>query len=127
MSLIAIVEQMYDALPKLDWETYESHTHPDFSIVEADSLPYAGTVHGVEGMKELVGRVFELFSVFEATPATMTEGDGHVMVWVEMKMTGRESGKTINTQMIEVFKFEGDKLKQIVPFYFDTDLINSIV
>lgn len=110
----------------MDWDTYRANIHPDFRVVETESLPYAGIFPGIEGFLELIGQVFELYSEFEATPSTITSGENHVMVKVDIKMTGRKSNKTINTQLIEVFKFEGDKLIEIRPFYFDTDLINSI-
>ena len=125
--LISIVRDMYDAMPKLDWATYESHLHPDFRVVEADSLPFAGTYRGMAGLQELIGKVFGLFSEFIPDTGAMCANDNTVMVWVEMTMTGMKSGKTIHTQMIEVFHFDGDKLVEIKPFYYDTDLIASIL
>lgn len=125
--LIEIVNQMYGALPAMDWDTYQSHMHADFCVVEADSLPYAGTYRGMDGFQQLVGIVFGMFSDFIPTITDMAVSDNRVMVWVDMTMTGAKSGKTINTPMIEVFSFEGDKVREIRPFYFDTDLINSIV
>ena len=125
--LIEIVNELYAALPRMDWDSYRAHLHADFRVVETPALPYPGTFHGMAGLLELIGKVFELFEVFEATPGPMCIGEDHVMVWVEMKMTGRKSGKTINTQLIEVFKFEGEKLLEIWPFYYDTELIASIV
>ncbi|EED35417.1 conserved hypothetical protein [Luminiphilus syltensis NOR5-1B] len=124
---IDIVNAMYVALPKQDFETFAKHTHPDFAVVEADSLPFAGTFSGMEGFTQLVTKVFEMFSEFEPNVKAMAAGDDTVMVWIDMKLTGRESGKTINVPMIEVFSFEGDKVKQITPFYYDTDAINAIV
>lgn len=124
-SLIAIVKELYGAMASMDLETYASHIHPDFRVVESDSLPYSGVFHGLDGFQQLVEKVFGMFSEFEASPSAYSEGDGHVMVWVEMKMTGRQTGKTIHTRLIEVFRFEGDKLIEICPFYYDTDLIKS--
>ncbi len=68
-----------------------------------------------------------MFSEFMPEPEAITAGDDHVMVWVKIRMTGHSSGKTIDTDMIEVFKFEGDKLIEIWPFYYDSDKVNSIV
>jgi uncharacterized protein len=126
-NLIGIVSELYEALPKMDWETYESHLHPDFCLVESDALPYAGTFHGMKGFMELIEKVFTLFSEFDAKPGVVCVGEDHVMVWVNIRMTGRNSNKTIDTQLIEVFKFKGDKLAEIRPFYFDTPLIDSIL
>jgi len=125
--LIEIVNEMYAALPATDWETFQSHMHPDFCVVEADTLPMAGTFAGLEGFQELVGVVFGMFSEFIPEVRDMAVSDNRVMVWVDMTLTGAKSGKTIHTPMIEVFSFEGEKVTEIRPFYFDTDLIASIV
>ncbi len=125
--LIEIVKEMYAALPRQDWQTFEAHLHPDFRVVEADSLPFAGEFCGMAGFQQLVTRVFELFSVFEPNTTAFCAGDGHVMVRVEMKLTGRSSGRTVNTEMIEVFRFEGDKLLEIRPFYFNSEAVASIL
>ncbi len=124
---VAIVKKLYQALGEMDWATYEANTHPDFRVVEAESLPFAGVYNGVEGLKELASTVFTLFSEFAPKPLVFTAGADHVMAWIKLGLTGAESGKRIETEMIEVFKFEGDKLIEIRPFYFDSDQINSIV
>ena len=125
--LISIVNELYAALPAGDWATYEAHIHPDFRIVESDDLPIAGTYHGMKGFLQLIEKAFGLFSDFEPSAGATCAGEDHVMVWVDIKLTGRASNKTINTQLIEVFKFEDDKLIEIRPFYFDAALVSSIV
>lgn len=125
--LIEIVNEMYAALPAQDFDTYQSHMHPDFCVVEADCLPYAGTFSGMDGFQKLVGVVFGMFSEFIPEVTDMAVSDNRVMVWVDMTLTGAKSGKTVKMPMIEVFAFEGEKVKEIRPFYFDPDLINSIV
>lgn len=125
--LLEIVDTLYAALPQGNWDAYRAVIHPEFRVVESDALPYAGTFKGIEGFLQLIEKVFGMFSVFDAKAAAKSVGDDHVMVWVEIKMTGRRTNKTINTQLIEVFRFENDKLIEIRPFYFDTDLVRSIV
>ena len=125
--LLDIVNTMYAALPAKDFATFEANSTPDFLVVEADSLPFAGAYVGMSGFAELVGKVFSLFSTFEPTLTDMAVSDSRVMVWVDMKLTGAESGKTVTMPMIEVFTFEGDKVKEIRPFYFEPDAIKSIL
>lgn len=123
---VTIVKELYAALAAMDWSKYEAHVHPDFRVVESDGLPYAGIFPGMEGFKALITRVFGLFDGFSATPGAICTDASHVMVWVTLNMTGRRTQKSITTELIEVFKFEGDKLIEIRPFYFDTQLISSI-
>jgi len=124
---IEIVKELYAALPAGDWDAYKNHTHADFRVVESESLPYAGVFHGMDGFMQLIEKVFGMFSEFDAQPNTFAAGGNMVMVEVNIKMTGRASGNSIHTQLIEVFKFEGEKVIEICPFYFNTDLVNSIV
>lgn len=125
--LVTIVKALYQCLATQDWETYQFHLHPEFRVVESDSLPYPGTFYGMDGFNKLFGIVLDQFSEFEPMPSRICAGEDHVMVWVDIKMTGRKSGKSIHTQLIEVFRFSGDKLIEIRPFYFDTDLIKSVL
>lgn len=125
--LVSIVKDLYAALPKMDWATYQAHLHPEFRVVESNDLPIAGTYEGMAGFLQLIEKAFGLFSEFEPTPGAICAGDDHVMVWVEIKLTGRQSNKTITTQLIEVFKFKDEKLIEIRPFYFDGALVHSIL
>lgn len=124
---VTIVKSLYQALGEMDWSTYEANIHPEFRVVEAGDLPFAGVYAGIEGFKELVSKLFGMFSEFAPEIVAITSGDDHVMVWVKVAMTSGETGKHIVTELIEVFKFEGDKLIEIRPFYFNADEINAIV
>jgi len=126
-NLIDIVKKLYACLPAGDWDTYAALTQPDFCVVEASSLPYAGVHQGMDGFMKLIEIVFGTFSEFDAQPAGYYQNGDTVMVDVNIRMTGRASGKTIDTQLIEVFRFKDGKLAEIKPYYFDSDLINSIV
>lgn len=125
--LVSIVKELYEALPKGDLAPYEKNTHADFKIVESDSLPFSGVFRGMKGFHELIEKVMGLFSEFDPEPTIITSGDNTVMVWVKLKLTGRNTNRSITTEMIEVFKFEGDKIIEIQPFYFNSDEIKSIV
>ena len=125
--LLGIVNELYTALGNQDWETYKSHLHPDFQVVESDSLPFAGTFKGMEGFNVLFGNIIDKFSGFEPTPTHTCVGDNHVMVWVDIKLTSRETNKVLETELIEVFVFKDDKLIEMRPFYFDPNAVHSIL
>lgn len=120
------VDGLYDAMANQDMEAYASFSHPDFAFVESPALPFAGNYQGIEGFQQLVGKVFELCSDLKTVPGATAVNKDHVMVWVDISLTGRATGKTVNTSLIEVFRFEGDKVIEIRPFYFDTDLVSAL-
>jgi ketosteroid isomerase-like protein len=124
---IAMVREMYGALGAQNFEVFASCIHADFAVVEAPSLPFAGTFAGMEGFSELVGKVFSMFSTFDPQITAISAGDDKVMVWVEMTLTAANTGKTTQMPMIEVFTFKEDKVVEIRPFYYDTDAIKAIL
>ena len=125
--LVEIVQALYSAMATGDTTVYDTSLHADFRVVESPALPFGGTFHGMEGFNSLVGQIFEMYSEFVPSPKSFAVGDNCVMVEVDIRLTGKATGKTIDTQLIEVFKFVDDKLIEIRPFYFDSDLLASIL
>lgn len=125
--LVTIVKELYAALPAMDWDTYTRHLHPDFKVVESDGLPFAGEFSGMDGFMALIGKVFEMFSEFVPVAREICVGEDSVMVWVDITLTGKQTGKTVTMPLIEVFKFQDDKLIEIRPFYFNPEAVKAIV
>jgi len=126
-TLVEIVQALYSAMATGDTTIYDTALHADFRVVESPALPFGGTFNGMEGFNALVGQIFEMYSEFIPQPKNIAVGGNQVMVEVDIRLTGKATGKTIDTQLIEVFTFENDKLIEIKPYYFDTDLLASIL
>lgn len=103
--------------------------HKDFTVVEADGLPYAGTYRGAEGFLELIGRVTTQWSNLEIeTLQVIGAPDGEVFA-IEMSMTGvsSTSGKSFSTSVCELWTVKDDKIFSIKPYYWDTRRMAELV
>jgi len=120
----AIVEKLFKMSAAGKWDEVSALLHADFEILPAASHPYAGVYRGVKGFKEIFRKVFmETYERFEPKILEFAEGPHSVVSLCEVTVTGKQTGRTITMSLAEVFKFEGDKLRAIIPHYLDTKLL----
>ncbi len=126
MNKIDITKQLYAFALAGDWDNFESHIHPDFAVIESAGLAFAGTYKGVSGLQKLVSSVFNYFDDLVIEPTHYMEGDDHVAVIIKLIAKGKKTGKLIESSVLELFRFEGDKVIEIRPYYWHQQLINEI-
>ena len=125
MNKIKITERLYASAVAEDWEEFEKYLHPDFVIRESAALPYAGTYRGVQGFRDVVRTVFTRFQRLEAEPGNYMEGDDYVAAIVMLRGKGKLTGRNFETSVVELFRFEDGKVIEILPYYWDQQLINE--
>ena len=121
-----VVNAMYEAVFAGDWEKYRSCIHPDFTLLQSAGTPYPGSYRGIEGLQEVFGKVMARFEIFEVSQVAMTEGADHVIVLVDLELKGRQQPGTHLNQIAEVFRFIGDKVVEVKPFYWDQAMLSNI-
>lgn len=126
MNKIDIAKRIYACAVAGDWPGMEAYLHPDFAVVESASLPYAGTYKGVDGFREVARTVFTFFDRLAVEPRHYLEGDSHVVALVTIKGRGRYNGDFFESDLLELFRFEGDKVIEIKPYYWDQQLIRDV-
>lgn len=114
-----LIDEIYTATLSGDLETFEKYLHPEFSVHESDSLPFAGVFTGIEGFKQVFAVVFGIYDNVEVERKIVCTGKDHAMVLLDFNGSCKETGEAFCTPMIEMFRFVGDKLIEIKPFYFD--------
>jgi ketosteroid isomerase-like protein len=118
-----IVQAIFDASAAQDWDVVRSHLHADVRVIEAESLPYAGEFVGPEAFIALNQQVFNTWEdSSNAIHHILADGD-HVVILSEMTGRGRGSGESFTVPLAAVWRFEGSKVKEIRPYYFDTKLM----
>lgn len=117
-------EQFVAALGVGDWARMEQLLHPDFEVVEAAGLPYAGVYRGAEGWRRLSDAVLSTWSGFRLALMEMHGGNEDAAV-LRFAMSGRsrKTGTAWETSVLELWKFRDDRLIRIDPYYFDTHLL----
>ncbi|RJG03161.1 nuclear transport factor 2 family protein [Noviherbaspirillum sedimenti] len=103
----------------------ESLLHPEFTIHEAENLPYGGVYRGVDGWLTLFGRVNSTWADLAIEPLLLIgEANGDEFGW-QMKMRGRSvaTGKQFETTVFEHWSFRDGKISEVRPYYWDTKLM----
>lgn len=102
--------------------------HPDFELVEADSLPYGGSYRGLDGWLALTRTVTATFVGFRLELLDVAgEGADSIVLHFAISGRGRRSGTSFASRVLEYWRFRDGKLWRIDPFYFDTHLIVAAV
>jgi ketosteroid isomerase-like protein len=120
MGTRATFERFFAAVSGRDRATVEAMLHPEFTITEAPSLPYAGRYDGAEGWRRLNRAVAAAWSNL-AVEVTEIFGETPDALVVRMSMSGTApGGATFTTSILEIWRFEGERIREITPYYFDT-------
>ena len=121
MNKSELVTQLFELTGAGDWDAVAPYLHPDFEVSVAPCHSYYGKYRGLEGFKEIFRKVFqETYAEFVPQFIELAEGPNHVVALLKVKVTGKRSGRTLNTTLAEVFRFEDGKLRETRPHYFDT-------
>lgn len=127
MSHRATFERFFAAIQRRDRETVAALIHPDFQIVEAPSLPYAGTWRGFDGWRGLNRAVAGAWADMNVVVDEILGESADALV-VRMTLSGRAgpSGTPFTTSILEIWRFEGGQVRGITPYYWDTHHLASL-
>ena len=113
---LAIVAELYESTGAGDFDTAESLLTDDFFIIEAEGLPMAGEYRGKTALRGLYAHVFGTLKVADLEPEGMSVGGDYVVNLISFRF---ENPDLASAQLAEVFRFRGDKVCEIRPYYFD--------
>ena len=113
---LAIVAELYVSTGAGDFDTAERLLTDDFFIIEADGLPMAGEYRGKTALRGLYAHVFGTLKVADLEPEGMSVGGDYVVNLISFLF---ENPDLASAQLAEVFRFRGDKVCEIRPYYFD--------
>jgi len=113
---LTIVNTLYASTGAGDFDTAESLLTDDFFIIEAEGLPMAGEYRGKTALRGLYAHVFGTLKVADLEPEGMSIGGDYVVNLISFRF---ENPDLASAQLAEVFRFRGDKVCEIRPYYFD--------
>lgn len=99
--------------------------HPDVVVHEPASLPYAGDWRGLDGIGRLFRTMRETWSNLSVDGLQAAKSGDTVFMTCTLRLTARSSGRTLTQPFAEVLRFEGGRLIEGTPFYFDTAAIRA--
>ena len=118
--LKAIVEELYGHSMVGDFESAEAFLTDDFQIKEPSTLPFAGLYSGKSALRELFPIVMSALGVNNMERGEVMVGKKSVSNKVTMTFADPD---TAPVEMMEVFIFRGNKVCEIRPYYFDTNVV----
>jgi ketosteroid isomerase-like protein len=117
----AIQQRFMTAVGTGDMEGLRALLHPDFSMTQAPTLPYGGTYRGPDGFIGFLGTFMEKLEIEALDGKQNFIGDDRAIVGeVYIRAKLRETGKTLETTLLEKWEFADGKVIAISPHYFDT-------
>ena len=120
------LEDFFAAFRAADMPAMRSLLAPDFVIHEAEGLPYGGTYRGEAGWSELLQRIAATWESLVPTVRYLL-GDGrHFAVLMDLTLTSRATGRTIETSILESWTVEGGRIREVRPFYWDTSAVAAV-
>ena len=113
---LEIVQALYDASAAANWPVVEQYLTDDFFISEGSHLPFAGVLRGRTALQQLFTKVMGMMDVTGLEVRARCAGDDHVIYVIDMVFAG---DPPTHASLTEMFRFRGDKVCEIRPFYFD--------
>lgn len=124
--LFEIIRDFYTAVASGDMARAEAKLSAEHIVIfEAESLPYGGVFHGVEGYRDLTRRLVASWKRVRFDDLKLAQGENRVVANFVMTATGRTTGIEVAFPVVEVFDFEQDRIVSIRPFLWDTHALRK--
>lgn len=114
------IENLYALTGQGKWDEVEAQLTDDFSIIEAESLPYGGEWNGKDALKKLYTHVFQFWDDPSLEIEDITISENQAIGLLTIHATSRHNGDRLAMKVAEVFHLRGNKISGITPYYFDT-------
>jgi len=119
-----IVLALYKATGRGDWAKAATLMTDDMLIREAESLPFAGTYRGVQGLRDLFATVQSTLGIERIDMHQVTAGGDWVVVLLDLVLAGTPP---VRAPLAEAFRLQDGKVCEIVPYYFDTSVVAKAI
>lgn len=122
---IDLAERFQKHVNRQEWDAATAYLHPDFEVVEAGDMPYAGTWRGPDGFVRLMTAIRQTWSTWrdEPYPYEWASIPGKLFKDVRFTATLAKTGVEVSMGFVEVYEFKDDKILTVRPFYFDPGAI----
>ncbi|MEM6267697.1 MAG: nuclear transport factor 2 family protein [Pseudomonadota bacterium] len=120
-----ILGEVYAAAREGRWDDLAAFVTDDFTIYEADALPYGGAWRGKDAFERLYPAVMGTWADPEAETLEIAGGKEWVLAVVRLTMTSKKTGRRFSQTVCEAGTFEGGLLKDLRIHYFDAAEVAS--
>ncbi len=114
--MLQFVDDLYAATGVGDFDKAASMLTDDFFVSEADSLPMAGVYRGKNALRDLFIDVMGMMDVAGLERGETTTGGDYAVCHVTFKFA---DPRLKPAELLELFRFRGNQVCEIKPYYFD--------
>jgi len=115
-AMITLVDNLYAASAAGEWDRVATLITDDFRVVEPDCLPLAGDYVGVEGLREVFGKLTSLCDIAGIDRLATATDVGLVICLIRIRFADPELEPA---ELCELFRIRDGKCCEIKPYYFD--------
>lgn len=94
--------------------------HPRVRIEQPASLPHGGIHEGHDGVRTMAATFAKYWTRTISEPTRTACADGRVLQLTTQTWTARSTGRSASMDVVELFSFEGDTVREIRVFQHDT-------
>lgn len=123
------VRRLFEAVEEFDIAGVLTAYDSEIVIRDAESLPYGGIYHGIEGAKQHVESAAQTWNPFKPSaaerkldPVFLDCGEYVIVLW-RLKGLEVSSGRKLDSPTVSVYKLLGGKIVESQMFYSDTTAI----
>jgi hypothetical protein len=120
--MLKLVDDLYAATGVGDFDRAEKMLTDDFFVTEADGLPMAGVYRGKSALRELYTRVMSLMEIASLDRIETTTGEDYAVTILSIRF---RDPALAPAELCEVFRFRGNQVCEIKPYYFDPETVRS--
>lgn len=120
----AAIRSMFVGMAAGDLAALTTLLAPDIRFIQAPGLPYAVDAHGIEEAMEGLGRMMAAWTRLDTQVIDVFASGDRVLAFLQMDGVSA-AGKSYSGPVTELFRFEGDKVVEWRPLYWDTFAVRT--
>jgi uncharacterized protein len=117
--------RLFKAVEERDLAGVVAAYDPEIVIRDAESLPYGGTYHGLEGAKQHIEDAAQTWDHLQSSAerkmdAVFFNAEDYVIVLWQLRGRSTSSGRKLDLPVVSVYKMRDGKIVKSQMFYADT-------
>lgn len=114
-----LLSNVYAHARARDWDKVAELVHPDFTVHEAECLPFGGKWTGRDALQRVAAAMYGTWETASVDIHEIVGGEEHAVVVLTLTMTSKVTGRTFSQTVNEMGRFEDGLLKDLIIHYFD--------
>ncbi|MFI0450620.1 nuclear transport factor 2 family protein [Actinomadura sp. 6N118] len=129
---LAVLEAFYAAeteyvAGRADFSGMAAHLDPGVVMYQAECLLYGGEWSGHEGFERFMGEMSRAWSSLEMLEQRFAVDGNAVAVYNRVVFRARESGRELETSVMQWIGFKDGLITEVRPFYLDTRAVLEVL